>query len=474
MSDIKTPVLQRIRSWLSGNGFPWIILIFMLTLTTGLWQYSEIQFINLSLDRFQSRAEKHKNVIVNRLQNYIQALHGAAGLFAADDDVTRKDWHEYVKSLNAEKLLPGIQGVGVIEIVYKKNKYQHETAVRADGISYYSIHPVTDHDPLSSVVYLEPFSGHNIRMLGYDMYSDPILRSSMEQARDSGKITLSRRVRSAQVLNNKEQPDFLLYLPVYRNNEQLNTVAARRRALLGFVYIPFRADDFMKSIFAGQARDVEIDLFDGRATPENLLYSSGENNRATRYATKKELSIDGHIWTVHFRSSSEFEASTVNQLPSIIRFGGMALDLLLFFLLFLNIQRMRNIRELTVRLELSDENFNRLEEHLSGAVFRVKPEFPWQVQYIGHGIEALTGIPQARFLTKELSLDRVIHPDDQARFTAAVTEAQTRPAAFDITLQIKREDGRILWGNLRGRIIYDEAGTPLWLEGVMFDITRFR
>lgn len=75
---------------------------------------------------------------------------------------------------------------------------------------------------------------------------------------------------------------------------------------------------------------------------------------------------------------------------------------------------------------------------------------------------------------KELSLDRVIHPDDQARFTAAVTEAQTRPAAFDITLRIKREDDRILWGNLRGRIIYDDAGTPLWLEGVMFDITRFR
>ena len=444
MSDIKTPVLQWLRSCFSGKGFPWFVLICMLTVTTGLWQYTEITLINQSLDRFHSRVDKQKNSIVNRLQDYIQALHAAAGLFAADDDVTRANWHDYVSALKPERYLPGTRGFGV-------------------------------QDPLSKVVFIESPGDAGGRTPGDNLNSAPVLRSAMDQARDSGQITLSRRITSGLTTDAKEQPDFVLYLAIYNPHEPANTVAARRGALRGFIYIPFRAVEFMQSVLAEQVnRDVVINLFDGKPVRENRLYSSAQDRPETRYATERELSVDGHIWTLQFRSSPEFEASTVSRLPLIIRFGGMALDLILFFVLFINTNRLRTIRELTVRLELSDENFNRLEEHLSGAVFRVKPEFPWQVQYIGHGIEALTGIPQERFLMKELSLDRVIHPDDQARFTAAVTEAQTRPAAFDITLRIKREDDRILWGNLRGRIIYDDAGTPLWLEGVMFDITRFR
>lgn len=436
MSGIKAPVLQWLRSCFSGKGFPWFVLVCMLTATTGLWQYAEITLINQSLDRFHSRVEKQKTGIVNRLQDYIQALHATAGLFATADEVTRASWHDYVSTLKPERYLAGSRGLGI-------------------------------QDPLGKVVFIEPPGDH--------LNADPVLRMAMEQARDSGQITLSRRITSGLTTDALEPADFVLYLAIYQQREPVDTMAARRRALLGFAYIPFRAAEFMQSVLAEQVnRDVLIELFDGKPARENRLYSSVQGDPASRYATERELAIDGHIWTLHFRSTPEFDDSTVSRLPLFIRFGGMALDLLLFVVLFINSNRLRTIRELTVRLELTDENFNRLEEHLSGAVFRVKPEFPWQAQYIGHGIEALTGIPQERFLTKALSLDQVIHPDDQARFTAAVTEAKTRPAAFDVTLRIKRDDGRILWSNLRGRVLYDESGTPLWLEGVMFDVSRFR
>lgn len=440
MSGIKTPVLQWIRSCFSGKGFPWFVLVFMLTATTGLWQYTEITLINQSLDRFHARVETQKNAIVNRLNDYIQALHAAAGLFVADDDVTRADWHDYVNTLKPERYLSGSQGL------------------RAQ-------------DPSGKVVYLAPPGDTSVRLPA----DNPVLRQAMEQARDSGQITLSHRLTSGLTTDRKEQPDFVLYLAMYRPHEPINTVAARRRALRGFVYIPFRATEFMQSVLSEQIKhDVVIELFDGKPVRGNLLYASAQDRPETRYATERELSVDGHIWTLHFRSTPEFEASTVSRLPQIIRFGGMTLDLLLFFVLVINRDRQRTIRELTLRLELTDENFNQLEEHISGAVFRVKPEFPWQVQYIGHGIEVLTGLPQERFLKKELSLDRLIHADDQARLTAAITEARVKPAALDITLRIQRDDGRILQACLRGHILYDDAGIPLWLEGVMFDISRFR
>lgn len=63
MSGIKTPVLQWLRSCFSGKGFPWFVLICMLTVTTGLWQYTEITLINQSLDRFHSRVDKQKKTV---------------------------------------------------------------------------------------------------------------------------------------------------------------------------------------------------------------------------------------------------------------------------------------------------------------------------------------------------------------------------------------------------------------------------
>ena len=69
----------------------------------------------------------------------------------------------------------------------------------------------------------------------------------MEAARDSGNAVASGRV---QLVQERELPDsnkqsgFLIYVPVYRNNSPDSNKEERRKALIGFVYSPYRADDF--------------------------------------------------------------------------------------------------------------------------------------------------------------------------------------------------------------------------------------
>ena len=67
MLFIKPRIADGIRSWFTGNGFPWTILVIMLVFSTGLWHYTESVFIDMSLDRFNSRVENQKNLIVNHL-----------------------------------------------------------------------------------------------------------------------------------------------------------------------------------------------------------------------------------------------------------------------------------------------------------------------------------------------------------------------------------------------------------------------
>jgi hypothetical protein len=150
----------------------------------------------------------------------------------------------------------------------------HEAAVRAEGFPDYAISPPGERDPLSSIVFLEPFSGRNLRAFGYDMYSEPVRREAMERARDSGEQALSGKLVLVQETDVDVQAGFMIYEPVYRRGMPLNTVDERRAALRGFVYAPLRAGDLMRRLFRVPATEIEVELFDGQPAPGNLLFSS--------------------------------------------------------------------------------------------------------------------------------------------------------------------------------------------------------
>jgi CHASE1-domain containing sensor protein len=99
----------------------------------------------------------------------------------------------------------------------------------------------------------------------------------MDAARDrggpaaSGRVTLVQERVSPDAVGG-EQPGFLVYVPVYTGGAVPATVAARRRALAGFVYAPFRTGDLMRGIFGSEARPrVDFRVFDGADTAAALL-----------------------------------------------------------------------------------------------------------------------------------------------------------------------------------------------------------
>ncbi len=179
---------------LDRNAAAWIALGLVLLLTLAAWRFFDVQFEERVRDRFLHRAQSTKQALVLRLQAYEQALQGASALFAANDMVSRTDWGSYVGGLQLDRDLPGIQGTGFALMVRPEQRHAHEASVRAEGFPSYRIHPEGARDIYSSIVYMEPFGGRNLRAFGYDMYSDPVRREAMERARDTGKLALSGRV----------------------------------------------------------------------------------------------------------------------------------------------------------------------------------------------------------------------------------------------------------------------------------------
>ncbi len=463
---------KRISHLLDRKATAWGVLLLTVVLTLGLWRHSETEFLRSEKDNFLRVTEKHKNILITRMEDYEQVLRGGAALFAANGIPSREEWRAYVEMLELDKTLPGILGTGFALMVPGEARNAHERSVRGEGFPDYTITPPGNRDMLSSIVYIEPFTGRNLRAFGYDMFSDPVRREAMERARDTGQPALSKKVTLVQETGAEVQPGFLIYFPVYDTTLPRDTVAARRAALIGFVYSPFRSFDLMEGTFNVPGQIVEVELFDGEPAPENLLYASKGAGRAARHVTDMRLEIGGHAWVARFRSSDRLEASFQSSQPKLILFGGLTLDLLLFSVLYMNARHRRKMRDAAARLEHILESYKSLVENIPGAVFRSKAGSSLPVLQLSNGIRPLTGEPPERFLSGELSYDHLIHPDDKVKVSEAIAEAIARRSAYNIEYRIKATNGFTRWVNERGRVTSDQTGEARWLDGLIFDITE--
>ncbi|QRK11915.1 CHASE domain-containing protein [Archangium violaceum] len=260
--------------------------------------------------RFDNQVQSTSDRLLRRLDTHIALLQGTEGLFATQHRVSPDEFSAFVQLLELQERYPGVQGLGFSQRF-----------------------PDEHH----AVVLLEPRDARNQAAMGYDMYSEPNRREAMARARDTGQPALSAKVTLKQEIHGEKQAGFLLYVPVYRGSHRPATVEARREALVGFVYSPFRANDLLNGIFGADRRPrVSFQLYDGTGVdPENLLHVSHEPEALPReplFTTTRTLTVAGRPWTLTFASLPSFEetASRVVVVPFTVT--GVLMSLAFFFL----------------------------------------------------------------------------------------------------------------------------------------------
>ena len=275
-----------------------------------------------------------------RLGAYALILRGGAGLFAGSTSVERDEWRAFVATLQASGTVPGVQGVGFAQVIPPEELAANIERTRAEGFPEYSVRPPGRRALYTSIIYLEPFSDRNLRAFGYDMYSEPVRRAAMDQARDSGEAALSGKVELVQETGTQVQAGTLMYVPVYRNGAPVETLEQRRAALLGWVYSPYRMNDLMTGILgdwdlhAGKA--VDLTIYDGRvASPAGLLFDSKPGSAAdvhSLFYQQRTLDFNGRPWLLVFDRTTS--APSIGNAPAWFTLaGGLALSGLLFWLM---------------------------------------------------------------------------------------------------------------------------------------------
>ncbi|MBC6934686.1 MAG: GAF domain-containing protein [Chloroflexi bacterium] len=124
-------------------------------------------------------------------------------------------------------------------------------------------------------------------------------------------------------------------------------------------------------------------------------------------------------------------------------------------------------------LEENEARFRSLVSNVPGIIYRCAIDEFWTMQFIGPAIADLTGYPDTDFIQNNVrSYASVIHPDDTAKVDEAVWRGVENRMPYEIEYRLVHADGTVRWVNERGQAVYGQDGTPLWLDGAVFDITE--
>lgn len=331
---------QRLLEWLRlGYLLPFMVLAVCVAATFFMWQNAQQLAENGLRGAFEYRVREAIDAIEKRMKTYEQILRGVQGSF--DESANeRGEFRGYIANLQLDQDYPGIQGIGFAPIVSDAEKDRHIAAIREEGFPEYTISPQGKRQIYATTIYIEPFTEINRRAFGYDLYSEPALRTAMERARDTGNAAITGKVKLAQGAGEYAQSGFMLFLPVYRQSVSHNTLAERRANIIGWVYAKFRMSDLLAGIGGESDADFDFDLYDGAEVSEKTtMYDP--HDRPThvvpnaRFQNTQHIAVADHGWTMVALSLPAFEEKIDEEKPRIIAGAGTGISLLLTLLTWL-------------------------------------------------------------------------------------------------------------------------------------------
>ncbi|MCC6759201.1 MAG: CHASE domain-containing protein [Candidatus Omnitrophica bacterium] len=497
---------------------PLIVLLFTTVISVFAWHHFTLNTQVQIRNKFELETSRFETAVVNRLEIYINVLRSGRGLFAASEFVSRKEWEEFISSLNLDENYPGLQGFGFARYLSGEEKDPFIDEVRKDGFEDFNITPEGARDIYVPVAYIEPFMGRNLHAFGFDMFSENVRRNAIENARDSGRIQLSGKVTLKQEENEEfKQSGALIYAPIYKNGIQFASQEERRKAILGFVYSPVRINDLMAGILGNNDSESDFIIFDGieseMSEATEIYDSSGQGQyifknlqkQKSRLIKTKTIKIANHPWTFFFYSRPGFGVGPLeSRFPFFVLFGGLIFGVLLAALFYsLNISRFRAIsiaqemtRDLRQRTEENEGIRMQLELTLADvqaeqAISRVLSERielatksakmgVWEWDISKNTLIWDEQMYKIYVVKKEVPIvsveqwEKMVHPKDRAQIEKEHTLALKAERDLDTEFRVVWPDGAVHYLKARSSVQRDSAGNPLRMIGVNWDTTERR
>jgi PAS domain S-box-containing protein len=420
--------------------------------------------------------------IVEKLESQARLLSYASSLIRVSDTTTREEWHLFMEESGSVGFPSGIQGVGYAVIVQKQHLNNHLQQIRKEGFPEYDIRPKGERACYIPVIFIEPFSGRNLRAFGYDMNTDSSRRETFERSRDTGLPLITTKVMLLQETETDPQNGILMYLPVYKKNMPVQTTYQRREAIVGWVYSPIRMNDLINSLLKYVKTDsllnVVTEVYESTLSENKLLFTN-KTEHAPVYVKqnflKKSNFINyyGRTWTISMAQNTT-SSPYFNKITTTALLWGSILSFALFVLSLSLLNTRKNALKIA---ETLTNKLNRSELRLRLAMMGAN-EVGWEFNphtgtlIISPSLKALIKFPDNNSESDEAFLIRCFHPDDHSKYKAELQKfIDSENPFFENEFRLVPSEGEIIYLQSRATKHSNAETGEVRLYGTFVNVT---
>ena len=454
--------------------------------------------LDQALEGHKKQVNEHVRVLRQTFTTFGNILKSLRGLANVHYPITRANFTQFVKSDFLAQ--PGIQA---LEWVPKVSDDQQREAISAraiasgiNGFHFWEFSPqgekqrARQRETYYPVLFTEHNSS-NAETLGYDVGSDSILRSALENARDQGQYTTSGAIfvptLSGKVLG------FRVFLPVYRGESA--TFASRQRNLLGFAVGVFLLKNMIEQVLRLPKHKTKEFLLIFDETPgtqrQQLYAPAWYRNQPATQLWSTTLEFGGRLWRIAFFKTSD-EPLSHTWYAWLVLSIGVLFTLGLLRYMYMILTQAHWAEELVAKRTQSLEKANQaLNKEIKAREQMTRDLYASRQRFQAIFNEAAIGIAQTDLMDKILDSNRVLqmllrytdaelnnrslkeftHPED-ANSDPELLE-NLLAGEYDTFKVSKRyicKNGTIVWANQSCSIVRDT--TQPFIINMIEDITE--
>ncbi|MEO7912140.1 MAG: PAS domain S-box protein [Roseiflexaceae bacterium] len=123
-------------------------------------------------------------------------------------------------------------------------------------------------------------------------------------------------------------------------------------------------------------------------------------------------------------------------------------------------------------LRTAEAQYRTLVEQIPAIIYTAEIDSYSTTRYVSPQIEAILGFTPAEWLADPDLWLQQVHPDDRQRMLESVGHAHASDQSLPVEFRSYTRDGRIVWLRDAARVVRDDAGQPLFMQGITLDITE--
>ncbi len=332
----------------------------------------------------ESRAEDVAGQLVDRvslrLSQHFALLRATNAFFTASSTrIQHQQFAKIISGFRLEENYLGMQGIGFAEAVSPDDDVAMNAVLAYDYGDGAKVWPETDQSERAAIALLEPMDDRNLAAIGYDMYSEPVRRTAIRKAYETGEMVASGPVELVQEITAIKQAGFLVYSRYVRSEarktegafEALERPSVDRKPQRGVIYAPFRAGDLFMTALAEKPQlpvALQAHDLDDKSHPlfKSALYDDIDKfgDRVTRV-----IAVAGRQWVLDIRVQPKQSLDLEDVAPYV----SMVVFLLLATMLaWITHSQLKAVRTARMMQELSEKNLTEKDLLLQEMKHRIK------------------------------------------------------------------------------------------------------